>query len=115
MVSSSSETNEPTSLLRFTLPPIPDLPFPPAPRIVDAQLERQVFTHSSLLKKRRQASSLSLDEPIEDNEKLEHVGDSIIGESRRGEGEGGEEGSGKREAGDGRRETRDGRKRRSKC
>jgi dsRNA-specific ribonuclease len=84
MVSSSSDTNEATSLLRFTLPPIPDLPFPPAPRIVNAQLERQVFTHSSLLKKRRQASSLSLEEPIEDNEKLEHVGDSIIGEARRG-------------------------------
>lgn len=67
-----------TNLANCRLPPLPDLGVPPLPLIEDVELERQVFTHSSWVQKARKATSMETEERIEDNEKLEHVGDSLI-------------------------------------
>lgn len=70
-----------TNLGNYKLPPLPNLGnIPKLPLIADKDLERQVFTHSSYVQKARKATSLELGEIILDNEKLEHVGDSIISE-----------------------------------
>lgn len=69
-----------TLLSQFHLPPLPDLGVPPLPEIRDKELERQAYTHSSHVKKSRNATSLEVLERIEDNEKLEHVGDAILSE-----------------------------------
>ncbi len=76
-------STEPTSLLRLALPPLPKFDLPEIPPITDSELERQVFTHSSFYARPRKATSLDLDdgEKIMDNEKLEHVGDALLGES----------------------------------
>jgi dsRNA-specific ribonuclease len=76
----------PSSLLLLKLPPLPaDLILPPLPPITDTQLERLVFTHSSYHGRPRKATSLEYEigEEVEDNEKLEHVGDAWLGESLR--------------------------------
>lgn len=69
-----------TNLVNYRLPPLPDLGVPPLPEIPDKNLERQVFTHSSFIQRARKAASLETELRIEDNEKLEHVGDSILSE-----------------------------------
>ena len=61
--------------------PESDPPLPPLPPILDPELDTQVFTHSSFHARPRKATSLDLDdgERLLDNEKLEHVGDSLLG------------------------------------
>ena len=55
---------------------------PPLPPILDPDLAVQVFTHSSYynVKRKTMTECLGMDEEILDNEKLEHVGDGILGE-----------------------------------
>ncbi|ORY29150.1 ribonuclease III domain-containing protein [Naematelia encephala] len=70
------------SLLNFALPPLPsDLPLPPLPEIKDQELRQQVFTHSSYYAVPRRATSLDVEggDKLLDNEKLEHVGDGLLG------------------------------------
>jgi dsRNA-specific ribonuclease len=69
-----------TNIMAAKLPEMPkDLPIPPLPTISNSQLERQVFTHSSAVP--RSNKSLFEMGGLEDNEKLEHVGDSLVSES----------------------------------
>lgn len=75
-----SMSAEPKSLLRYNLPPLPKLDLPELPTITDPELSRQVFTHSSYYARPRKATSLDLEqEKLLDNEKLEHVGDALLG------------------------------------
>lgn len=72
---------ESTTLNGYILPPLPQLDLPPLPPISDEALERRVFTHSSYVKKQKRGTDfLDLDEELEDNEKLEFVGDGLLGE-----------------------------------
>ncbi len=74
---------EPASLLRLTLPSLPTFDLPPRLPVTDPELERQVFTHSSYHARPRKATSLDMDDDqLLDNEKLEHVGDSLLGSYR---------------------------------
>lgn len=64
------------------LPELPsDLVLPPLPPIADPQLARLAVTHSSAHQLPRRPTSLEFeaDEKVEDYEKLEHVGDSMLG------------------------------------
>ncbi|GMK53750.1 hypothetical protein CspeluHIS016_0103360 [Cutaneotrichosporon spelunceum] len=68
------------SLAALTLPPLPDFNLPPVPPIADATLKLTVFTHSSWHQSTRNAQALSIGHKLpEDYEKLEHVGDGILG------------------------------------
>ncbi|WVQ75377.1 hypothetical protein IAR50_004997 [Cryptococcus sp. DSM 104548] len=67
-----------------TAPEVPDilpdsLPLPPLPEIYDVDLRRQVFTHSSYIAARRKVGAFDEEEFRYDNEKLEFVGDSLLG------------------------------------
>ena len=63
-------------------PPLPLLDnLPPLPSINDPELLEFAITHSSYHGAVRQANDLDLEaEPVKDWEKLEFVGDSILGE-----------------------------------
>ena len=73
--------DESASLSSLILPLLPSFTIPDLPKITDPELERQVFTHSSYYARPRKPTSLDLDDedPILDNEKLEHVGDALLG------------------------------------
>ncbi|WVR09214.1 hypothetical protein IAU60_006276 [Kwoniella sp. DSM 27419] len=73
----STATNAACKLPLF---PLSSLLLPSLPVIEDTAIERKVFTHSSFVAKQR-SGTLKFDEEDEssDNEKLEHVGDSILG------------------------------------
>ncbi|KAK4688032.1 26S proteasome non-ATPase regulatory subunit 10, partial [Tremellales sp. Uapishka_1] len=58
---------------------LPVYPLPPLPTIDDPALVKQVFTHSSLFEKVKGAFEDPEDNPSKHYEKLEHVGDSILG------------------------------------
>ncbi|WVR03453.1 hypothetical protein IAU60_000444 [Kwoniella sp. DSM 27419] len=58
---------------------IPVFPLPPLPIINDPELIRQVFTHESLFDKAKGRFEDPEDDPAGHYEKLEHVGDSILG------------------------------------
>lgn len=58
---------------------LPVYPLPPLPPIRDAALAKQVFIHSSCFPKTRGRFEDSPEKPTEHYEKLEHVGDSILG------------------------------------
>ncbi|ODN91419.1 hypothetical protein L198_05933 [Cryptococcus wingfieldii CBS 7118] len=67
-----------------TAPEIPDelpdsLPIPPLPEIHDVFLRRQVFTHTSYIAARKKGEDFAKEEFQQDNEKLEFVGDSLLG------------------------------------
>lgn len=68
---------------KLVLPSIPShIHFPPLPTIEDGELEFQVFTHASYHQTPRNAAPFNTDttRPIaQHNEKLEHVGDALIG------------------------------------
>ncbi|WVF65728.1 hypothetical protein IAT40_000460 [Kwoniella sp. CBS 6097] len=71
---------------RYELPPLPNLnsleePLPPLPPIEDKMIETRVFTHSSYIAKKRTTGTLLFDAEEEgrDNEKYEHLGDSLLG------------------------------------
>ena len=63
----------------------PDYALPPLPPIRNKELAREVFTHSGVVSGRRTTSLADAASPIDgpagggDNQKLEHVGDSLIG------------------------------------
>ncbi|TXT16032.1 hypothetical protein VHUM_00535 [Vanrija humicola] len=66
----------------MVLPDLPsDLLLPPLPPIADPHLARLAVTHSSAHQLPRRPTSLEFeaDEKVEDYEKLEHVGDSMLG------------------------------------
>ncbi|WVF66229.1 hypothetical protein IAT40_000969 [Kwoniella sp. CBS 6097] len=58
---------------------LPVFPLPPLPAIEDADLLKQVFTHQSLFERARGKFEDSIDNPTKHYEKLEHVGDAILG------------------------------------
>ena len=62
--------------------PIPPFELPPLPVIQNPKYANLVFTHSSMIPHLRNASSFDLvdgDADL-DNEKLEHIGDALIGQ-----------------------------------
>lgn len=59
---------------------LPDFPLPPLPDIYDRELLRQVFTHTSYVGARKQSALFDKEAFHHDNEKLEHVGDALLGE-----------------------------------
>jgi dsRNA-specific ribonuclease len=73
------------SLMQWALPSIPiSIAFPPLPTIQDHALERQVFTHTSYHQMKRNPTSFDVDSTQrtgQDNEKLEHIGDALLGMS----------------------------------
>ncbi len=71
------------SLNVFVLPPLPDsLVLPPLPEITDPQLAKMAVTHASISQLPRISTTVELEsgEVVDDYEKLEHVGDGILGE-----------------------------------
>jgi dsRNA-specific ribonuclease len=54
-------------------------PLPPLPVISDPILEKQVFTHQSCFPRKKWRFEDPEEDPSLDYEKLEHVGDSILG------------------------------------
>lgn len=58
---------------------LPTYPLPPLPEVTDPELLKRVFTHSSLFEKQRGRFEEPNGEPAKHYEKLEHVGDSILG------------------------------------
>ena len=67
---------------RAVLIPVEQLPvfaLPPLPTIDDADLVKQVFSHQSLFERVRGRFEEPIDNPAKHYEKLEHVGDSILG------------------------------------
>jgi len=58
---------------------LPVFPLPPLPVISDPILEKQVFTHQSCFPRRKWRFEDPEEDPTLDYEKLEHVGDSILG------------------------------------
>lgn len=73
--------NDPAnSLTKLCLPPLPHIDLPDLPPIHDEQLLQQVFTHSSYLSRPRVGVDFwALEEESWDNEKLEFVGDGLLG------------------------------------
>lgn len=70
------------SQARASLVPVeqlPVFPLPTLPVISDPALEKQVFTHQSCFPRRKWRFEDPEDDPSLDYEKLEHVGDSILG------------------------------------
>jgi hypothetical protein len=70
------------SQARASLVPVeqlPVFPLPPLPVISDPVLEKQVFTHQSCFPRRKWRFEDPEEDPSLDYEKLEHVGDSILG------------------------------------
>lgn len=65
----------------FTLPDLPHLPLPPLPSIADSELSVLALTHKSNHQSPRRATDFDLSQGknIVDYEKLEHVGDAILG------------------------------------
>ncbi|WVO22761.1 uncharacterized protein IAS62_004097 [Cryptococcus decagattii] len=58
---------------------LPDFPLPPLPDIYDRELLRQVFTHTSYVGAKKQSALFDKEAFHHDNEKLEHVGDALLG------------------------------------
>lgn len=58
---------------------LPVYPLPPLPPIRDAALAKQVFIHSSSFPRSRSRFEDTPGRPTEHYEKLEHVGDSVLG------------------------------------
>lgn len=68
-----------TKSLLIPLEQIPVFPLPPLPVITDKVLETQVYQHLSMFPKVRGRFEDPEDSPAMHYEKLEHVGDSILG------------------------------------
>jgi dsRNA-specific ribonuclease len=72
------------TLANCVIPPIPEtIALPELPVIGDRQIESQVFTHSSFYSSQRKRTT-TLTPPADqalnmDNEKMEHVGDALLG------------------------------------
>lgn len=63
----------------FTISELPPMTFPPLPPIKDKALYDVVITHSSFYQAPRTSMELHPTSMVEDYEKLEHVGDAILG------------------------------------
>ncbi|GFZ45058.1 hypothetical protein JCM24511_02784 [Saitozyma sp. JCM 24511] len=64
----------------YALPPLPPtLPLPQLPPITDPYLRRLAFTHASIHSLPRRSHDLGTNEVVEDYEKMEHVGDALLG------------------------------------
>lgn len=73
----------PSSLPLVNLPPLPLDRLPPLPPIENEVIRTQVFTHSSAHGGPKKALDFEHDssDKLKDYEKLEHVGDSLLGGS----------------------------------
>ena len=73
---------EPASLNNFILPELPIFDLPSLPMITDPTLYELAITHSSTHGLPRRAHELEIVEGdlVEDYEKLEHVGDGLLGQ-----------------------------------
>ncbi|KAL7422986.1 hypothetical protein Q5752_002284 [Cryptotrichosporon argae] len=70
------------NLSAYAIPPQPVFPLPPLPPIDSPSLLTTVLTHASMHSAARRAQSFDIDAaPVVDYEKLEHVGDSLLGAS----------------------------------
>lgn len=67
------------TLNTLTLPDLPEIPLPPLPPVTNADLLRTALTHTSLLSLPRKTLDLDPQYPVRDYEKLEHVGDAVLG------------------------------------
>lgn len=65
----------------FNILDMPPTTFPPLPPINDKALYNVVTTHASLHLYKKYSMNLHPKIMVEDYEKLEHVGDAILGES----------------------------------
>lgn len=70
-----------TDLMTFSLPNLPSFSLPPLPAIHDKELYTLAVTHSSNHSAPRRPNALDLtqEDKMIDYEKLEHVGDAILG------------------------------------
>lgn len=71
--------NPTSKALLIPVEQLPVFPLPPLPVIADPELAKHVFTHCSLFEKTRGRFEDPEDSPAQHYEKLEHVGDSILG------------------------------------
>ena len=67
-------------LSAYALPAIPHIDLPPIPQIANPEYYEVVTTHSSLSKGARSSHDLAPKVGLKDYEKLEHVGDALLGE-----------------------------------
>ena len=68
-----------TRALLLPVEQLPVFPLPPLPVIEDEKLRKQVFTHQTLFDKVKGKFEEPEDNPATHYEKLEHVGDSLLG------------------------------------
>ena len=80
-VTNSSDTvNIALTLNEFVIPPLPKIPLPPLPQISDLELRRTAVTHTSYYAVRRNKNDLYPESRVLDYERLEHIGDAILGQ-----------------------------------
>ena len=70
------------ALSAYALPPLPSLALPPLPPINDPEYYEIVTTHASLRKSAHSNHELNPKVMLKDYEKLEHVGDALLGAYR---------------------------------
>ncbi|ORX37285.1 hypothetical protein BD324DRAFT_650889 [Kockovaella imperatae] len=61
------------------LPPLPEFPLPPLLQVQDEELKAVATTHTSFYALRRDRHDWSMTQRVMDYEKLEHVGDGLLG------------------------------------
>ena len=61
------------------LPPLPEFDLPSLPPITDKDLRENTSTHTSVYGIRRDGREFNLNNKVLDYEKLEHVGDALLG------------------------------------
>lgn len=64
----------------YQIPPLPNIPFPPLPVILDVEIRKVVTTHASMRTDTRGTHDMYPISPLMDYEKLEHVGDALLSE-----------------------------------
>ena len=67
------------NLSAFSISDLPPMNFPPLPPIEDEALYKLVTTHSSLNIGQKTSMNLDPNHVVSDYEKLEHVGDALLG------------------------------------
>lgn len=78
----NSRTRFPTyQITAFGIKDLPPMDFPPLPPITDQGLYDVVTTHSSMCQGPKTPMDFDPKTMVEDYEKLEHVGDGILGKS----------------------------------
>ncbi|WRT68883.1 uncharacterized protein IL334_005864 [Kwoniella shivajii] len=67
------------ALESLSISTLPSFPLPPLPEILDTEIARKVYTHSSFIARPKGSSQLfECEDEGRDNEKLEHLGDSLL-------------------------------------